>query len=176
MPVAHGSPWVGAASLEVPAFWWWLGQFQHLPSCFLSCRAQNHLGKPQKVRIAPGAAAAAQPRLRGGEFLSIDRQTDFAPGACRLLGDQGVLGGLETPRWRSSSVPWHHGGSDGAGSAQQTPRPRLPPVCAPAGAGCGQGCRGQRRGGGWAAAAWPQGPMFASAGEWPGLGRQGWGR
>ncbi|KAM6356868.1 PDZ and LIM domain protein 7 isoform 9-T9 [Alca torda] len=58
-------------------------------------RAQNHLGKPQKVRVAPGAAAAAHPLLSRGESLSTDGQTDFVPGAHRLLGDRGVLGGLE---------------------------------------------------------------------------------
>lgn len=65
-----------------------------------------------------------------------------------LLGPAGFWGtrvcleGWKTPRWRSSSEPQHHRGSEGAGSAQRAPGPRLLPVCGPAGAGCGQGCRG----------------------------------
>ncbi|XP_009324498.1 PREDICTED: PDZ and LIM domain protein 7, partial [Pygoscelis adeliae] len=65
--------------------------------CLTLSRAQNHLGKPQKVRVAPGAAVAAQPRLRGGESLHVDGQTDFAPGAHRLLGDQARPFGAGSP-------------------------------------------------------------------------------
>uniref|UniRef100_A0A8B9N796 PDZ domain-containing protein n=1 Tax=Accipiter nisus TaxID=211598 RepID=A0A8B9N796_9AVES len=84
--------------------------------CLTLSRAQNHLGKPQKVRVAPGAAAAAQPSSQGKGISEWrwrkglcfwDPQGFWGTGVC--------LEGWKTPLWRSNSDPWHRKGLEGGG-------------------------------------------------------------
>uniref|UniRef100_A0A8C0FW99 PDZ and LIM domain protein 7 n=1 Tax=Bubo bubo TaxID=30461 RepID=A0A8C0FW99_BUBBB len=86
--------------------------------CLTLSRAQNHLGKTQKVRVAPGAPAAAQRRLRGGKSLSVDGQMDFASGGPGCV-------------WRAGRLPT--GGANRSSivqAAQQAPEgPGRTPLC-----------------------------------------------
>ncbi|NXD76303.1 PDLI7 protein, partial [Halcyon senegalensis] len=92
-------------------------------------RAQNHLGKTQKVRAAPGAAAAAQPCLREGESLSVDGQMDFASGELGCIGRAGKLPTGVVALTPSTAGVWRDGVSvlDPAPGAAMKTEPGLAP-------------------------------------------------
>lgn len=101
---------------------------QHLPHCVLSCRAQNHLGKPQKVGVAPALLAAAQPRAGGGEVSELIRRSGLCSWGPRASWGPGCV-------WKARKCP-----ACTAAAAQP-----LGPVFARAGA---RSCMG-RQGWGW---------------------------
>jgi len=91
---------------------------------------------------APGAAA--RPRRRGGESLSVDGQMDFAPGAHGLLEDWGVFRGLESSPLEEQLWPPAPPGTGGSGVCPAGSRLPVPPPV-PGAEGPTQGRRPGRR-------------------------------
>lgn len=126
------------------------GPLQLLPHRLLSCRAQNHLGKPQKVGVAASLPAAARPRAGGGEGSEFIRRSGLCSWGPKASWGPGCV-------WRAGTAALSPRDTRGWGE-QDLPRRRPVPSChrwswVRAGVRRGQ-----------AAAARPLGPIFAGAG------------